>query len=539
MKWMPTLAAYGSFSENAMRPTYTFFDFSKTWYPTGLVGIKMSIPVWDGGQTYFKKQQARLNVVKSENSISYIENAIDMEIQNSLIVFKNAVQSLSSQKANMKLAEEVFTVSKVKYEQGLGSVLEVINGESSLKESNVNYYNAMYRQNRLRKSYRFNKIRKYTMKTISTQMKTLSVLLIASAVLVGCGEKDKSAQLADLKKEYAALSSQIKELEMQIAKEDTTSLEAQGKMVVAETLVPRSFRHYVEVQGRIDADQSVSVTARSMGVVSRVNVVAGQEVKKGQTLAELDNKLGLQGIEELKTQLELATTMYDKQKALWDQKIGSEMQFISARTNKEALEKRLATTREQLDMMRIESPIDGVVDAVNVKVGQAAAPGAPAFQVVNLSLLKVKGEVPEKYAANVKTGSEVLLLFPDLKKEVLAKATYSAKVINPMSRTFTVEVALTDANEDYHPNMITVLKIVDYKVDSAIVVPTDVVQQGEAGNFVFVAQKSGALTTVKKKAVEVGGSYNGATQILKGLTAGEIIITKGYQNVNDGDAIQH
>ena len=144
MKWMPTLAAYGSFSENAMRPTYTFFDFSKTWYPTGLVGIKMSIPVWDGGQTYFKKQQARLNVVKSENSISYIENAIDMEIQNALIVYKNAVQSLSSQKANMKLAEEVFTVSKVKYEQGLGSVLEVINGESSLKESNVNYYTAMY-----------------------------------------------------------------------------------------------------------------------------------------------------------------------------------------------------------------------------------------------------------------------------------------------------------------------------------------------------------------------------------------------------------
>ncbi len=377
------------------------------------------------------------------------------------------------------------------------------------------------------------------MKTISTKMKTLSVLLIASAVLVGCGEKDKSAQLADLKKEYATLSSQIKELEMQIAKEDTTSLEAEGKMVVVETLAPRSFRHYVEVQGRIDADQSVTVTARSMGVVARVNVVAGQEVKKGQTLAELDNKLGLQGIEELKTQLELATTMYDKQKALWDQKIGSEMQFISARTNKEALEKRLATTREQLDMMRIESPIDGVVDAVNVKVGQAAAPGAPAFQVVNLSLLKVKGEVPEKYAANVKTGSEVLLLFPDLKKEVLAKATYSAKVINPMSRTFTVEVALTDANEDYHPNMITVLKIVDYKVDSAIVVPTDVVQQGEAGNFIFVAQKSGAATTVKKKAVEVGGSYNGATQILKGLSAGEIIITKGYQNVNDGDAIQH
>ncbi len=377
------------------------------------------------------------------------------------------------------------------------------------------------------------------MQTISTQMKKLSVLLMAATIIAGCGEPDKKTQLADLKKEYATLSSQIKELESQIAAEDTGAAVATGRMVATEILKRSTFRHFVEVQGRIDADENVGVTARSMGVIVKVNVVAGQEVRKGQTLAELDNQLGLQGIDELKTQLEMATTAYEKQKSLWDQKIGTEMQYLGAKTNKEALEKRLATTREQLDMMRIESPIDGVVDAVNVKVGQAVAPGIPAFQVVNLSSLKVKGEVPEKYAAHVKTGSEVVLNFPDLKKEVSAKASYSAKVINPMSRTFTVEVDLKEANADYHPNMIAVLKVVDYKADSAIVVPTDVVQHSETESFVFVAQKEKGATTVKKKVVEVGESYNGSTEILKGLTTGDVIITKGYQNVNDGDAIQY
>jgi membrane fusion protein (multidrug efflux system) len=377
------------------------------------------------------------------------------------------------------------------------------------------------------------------MQTISTQMKKLSVLLISATILAACGEPDKKTQLADLKKEYATLSSQIKELETQIAAEDTGVALVTGRMVAVEILKTSAFRHYVEVQGRVDADENVSVTARAPGVVSKVNVVAGQEVHKGQTLAELDNKLGLQGIEELKTQLEMANTAFEKQKTLWDQKIGTEMQYLGAKTNKEALERKLATTREQIDMMRVESPIDGVVDAVNIKVGQGVAPGLPAFQVVNLSSLKVKGEVPEKYASHVKTGSEVVLNFPDLKKEVNAKASYSAKVINPMSRTFTVEVDLKDGGSDYHPNMIAVLKVVDYKTDSAIVVPTDVVQHSETESFVLVVKKEKGVITVKKKIVEVGESYNGSTEIKQGLTTGDIIITKGYQNVNDGDAIQY
>ncbi|MCX6183298.1 MAG: TolC family protein [Bacteroidetes bacterium] len=144
MKWMPSIFAYGSFSENAMRPEFSFFDFSQKWYPTGIVGVKMSIPVWDGGQTYFLKQQAKLNVTKTQNTITYIESAIDLEIQSSATMYKNALLALTSEKANMKLAEEVYSVSKVKYEQGVGSVLEVINGEASLKEALVNYYSAMY-----------------------------------------------------------------------------------------------------------------------------------------------------------------------------------------------------------------------------------------------------------------------------------------------------------------------------------------------------------------------------------------------------------
>jgi outer membrane protein len=144
LKWMPTLAAYGTASENAFRSSYTFFDFSQKWYPTALIGLKMTVPIWDGGQTYFKKKQAELNVLKSQNSIAQIENGIDIDIQSSSLAYHNALTAISVQKGNMKLAQEVYNVSKIKYEQGVGTILEVINGEASLKEATVNYYGAMY-----------------------------------------------------------------------------------------------------------------------------------------------------------------------------------------------------------------------------------------------------------------------------------------------------------------------------------------------------------------------------------------------------------
>jgi len=370
-------------------------------------------------------------------------------------------------------------------------------------------------------------------------MKKITTLFLAATVLASCGEPDKQAQLADLKKQLADINSQIKTLEAEIATGggNTANVDA-GKTVAVEVLKNQLFQHFVEVQGKIEAEENVGVSSEMPGVVTKVYVKPGDVVTKGQPLAELNNKAIAQQIVALNTQLDFVKTAFDKQKALWDKKIGTEIQYLQAKAQKEALESQLASLKAQGQMSVISSPINGVVDDVTAKVGQMSAPGYPAFTVVNLSTLKVKGEVPESYAPKVKTGSEVTLFFPDINKEVKAKVSYSAKVINELSRTFNVEVNIASDNNEYNPNMIALLKVVDYKADSAIVVPTDVVQRTESSAFVLVSVKEKGANVVKKRIVEVGSSYNGRTEILKGLAAGDVVITKGYQNVNEGDAIQ-
>lgn len=370
-------------------------------------------------------------------------------------------------------------------------------------------------------------------------MKKIATLFLAATILASCGEPDKKAQLADLKKQLAEITNQIKTLEAEIAAKggDSTNVD-NGKTVAVEVLKKQLFQHYVEVQGKIEAEENVAVSSEMPGVVTKVYVKVGDMVSKGQPLAELNNKAIAQQIVALNTQLDFVKTAYEKQKALWDKKIGTEIQYLQIKSQKESLESQLASLKAQGQMSVISSPINGVVDGVTAKIGQMAAPGYAQFTVVNLSSLKVKGEVPESYAPKVKAGSEVTLFFPDINKEVKAKVAYSAKVINELSRTFNVEVALEGDNNDYNPNMIALLKVVDYKSDSAIVVPTDVVQRAETGSFVLVSVKEKGKNIVKKRVVEVGSSYNGATEILRGLLVGDVVITKGYQNVNEGDAIQ-
>ncbi len=370
-------------------------------------------------------------------------------------------------------------------------------------------------------------------------MKKITTLFLAATILASCGEPDKQTQLADLKKQLAEINSQIKTLETELAANGGDSANADaGKIVVVQVLKNQLFQHFVEVQGKIEAEENVAVSSEMPGVVTKVYVKVGNMVSKGQPLAELNNKAIAQQIVALNTNLDFVKTAFEKQKALWDKKIGSELQYLQAKSQKEALESQLASLKAQGQMAVISSPINGVVDGVAAKVGQMAAPGYAAFTVVNLSSLKVKGEVPESYAPTVKAGSDVTLFFPDINKEVKAKVAYSAKVINELSRTFNVEVALPADNNDYNPNMIALLKVVDYKSDSAIAVPTDVVQHAETASFVLVSVKEKGKNIVKKRVVEVGSSYNGNTEILKGLVAGDVVITKGYQNVNEGDAIQ-
>jgi membrane fusion protein (multidrug efflux system) len=369
-------------------------------------------------------------------------------------------------------------------------------------------------------------------------MKNLIVVLCLFLVVISC-KQDKKAQLEKLKKQEAELSQQIKALEKEIALTDTTKEDSSKIKVVAVAPVQLgSFKHFIEIQGRVDATENINVSPKMAGLVTKIYVKEGDEVRTGQVLAEVDDQLVLQSIEEVNSSLSLATTMYERQKNLWDQKIGSEVQYLTAKNQKENLEKRKATLGEQLDMTKIKSPINGTVDLVSLRVGQTTSPGLPSIRVVNLSKLKAKADVAEAYSSKVKKGDDAIVVFPDLNKEIKAKITFVGTVIDQLNRTFSVEVNLDPNIKDYHPNMIAVVRVIDFQNDSSIVVPINVIQNSEEGKYVFLAAEKDGKTVAKKQMVTVGLTYNGDTQISGGLNPGDKLITAGYQDLNDGEVLK-
>lgn len=371
-------------------------------------------------------------------------------------------------------------------------------------------------------------------------MKRILILLTATSLLAACSKSnsgDKKTELESLKKQQSELTTKIAALEAEIAKENPEGNQ-KVKFVSIDTLKTKEFTHYVEVHGQVASDQNVNVMPKAMGNVVKVYAQVGQQVKKGQVLAKIDDAIIRKSLDELYTRLELVTTVYNKQKNLWDQKIGTEIAYLQAKNNKEALENTIATTKEQLDNTNIKAPIDGVIDQMDVKEGEMVAPGArPAFRVVNFSQLKATAELAESYLNTVNAGDAVVVSFPDLKQEVNAKIDFAGNAINPVSRTFKVEVKLGN-NKNYRPNMLSVLKIIDYKQAKAITVPMNIIQSDQAGNYVYIVNDKGGKLVVKKAVVIVGEIYRGIAEIRSGLNAGDKIITVGYQDLNEGDIVK-
>lgn len=354
--------------------------------------------------------------------------------------------------------------------------------------------------------------------------------------LLACGNqpKDPAAQLAKLKEQKAQIEAQITQLEKEAG---VGAAEQRIRTVGLTELKPQIFRHFIDLQGKIEAEESVQATAKMPGALTRVLVKNGDAVRKGQLLAQIDDQIMQKSKAELELQLATATEVFNRQKSLWDQKIGTEIQFIQARTQKEALEKSLETLTEQMNMTNIYAPIDGVVDVVILKTGQAIAPGVPLCNILNLRDLKITGKVPDAYSAKVRTGDQVVVYFPDLDKEITTRISYVSRSIDPMSRTFAVEAKLP-SQSDYRANMIAVLKIIDYQRADAIVAPINVVQNAEDGEFVILAEKTGDnKATARKTLIKTGVNYGGMVEITQGLKKGDWLISTGYQEVNNGETI--
>ncbi|MBI3510355.1 MAG: efflux RND transporter periplasmic adaptor subunit [Bacteroidetes bacterium] len=374
------------------------------------------------------------------------------------------------------------------------------------------------------------------MKKIATLLFTMGIFFSSC----GGGQKEEEKLRSDLKskkEEFEKLRKDIAEIELQLAKFDTSKAN-DGKPVKILAIAPTRFVHNIDIQGRVDAEESVTVSPQMPGLVKRVNVQPGDKVNAGEVLAEIDADAMIQQMNALKTQRDMAKEVYDRQKNLWDQKIGTEMQFLQSKTQYDALDKQVLAMSEQIDMTRIKAPMSGTVDQVNIRTGEIAAAGFSGIVIVNTTKLRVKGEVAEAYIAQVKIGSAVSIFIPDADKTIEATVTYSGQVVNKMNRTFNVEVAVPANEKDVLPNMIAVMKINDYSQDNSIVAPLSAIQQTSDGKyFVFVAKNNGGKLTAEKREVTYEKNYNGMALITSGLINGDQLITDGYADLNNGDAV--
>jgi RND family efflux transporter MFP subunit len=397
-----------------------------------------------------------------------------------------------------------------------------------------------------------------------SQLKRFTFILSAVVLLAACGGSDKQdkaainekkAELEKKKKEQIALASDIEKLEAELAKLDTASARNNNaKLVSVTALATAPFVHYIELQGKVEADNLSYVTPKyGPGQVRAVYVTQGQQVNKGQVLLKLDDAILQQQIATqrsslatIQTQLNTARDIYNRQNNLWKQGIGTEVQLIQARTNVSSMETQLATAREgiktlerQLEGTNVRAEISGVADIVNVRAGeifQGYLGSAPQIVIVNTSTLKAVASVPENYASKVKTGSPVVVVLPDINKTYNAKVTRSGRQIDPSTRSFTVDARIPYDGQA-RPNQIAKIQIQDYAVANTLAVPVNTVQTDENGKYVYVAVQEGGRTVARKRTVGVGELNGQLIEVKVGLKAGDQLITEGFQNLYEGQVI--
>ena len=365
--------------------------------------------------------------------------------------------------------------------------------------------------------------------------KAISYQLIAISLYSCGGAKDPKAELAKLQKEQAETQAKIVALEARNKAADGTATAQPAVPVSVLIIKPESFTSYLEVQGRADFDQNATVPARMPGTLTSVRVVRGDRVGRGQILATIDASVLDASTAELRTRLDLARIIYQKQKGLWDQQIGTEVQYLSAKNNKDALERSLATLNQQRAMYNVVAPFSGTVDEVLPKLGEAVAPGVPVVRLLSGAGGKIVAEISENYAATLKAGDRAVVVLPDLgPQEYATTVRVVSRTISAISRAFTAELRVPAALAgQLRPNMVVQVRIQNYQRQAVPVLPVDAVQKDETNSFVYVV-KDGKAT---KRIIQTGKTYNGKVEISSGLKTDDKVVTAGYQNLNEGQAV--
>ena len=366
----------------------------------------------------------------------------------------------------------------------------------------------------------------------------LTCLIVISA----CSQKSPESiqkKINSYKSQINKLNQKISELETILLEDTSFIVSDQRTRVVLTELGHEKFTHYITVSGTVEAEQEAFVSPELNGQVRKIHIQEGQYVKRGDLLITLRTDITERTIQEVKTSLELASLLYEKQKELWDQKIGSEIQYLQARTNKESLEARLSTLEEQMRLASITAPFDGLVDNIMIKEGELATPGIRLLHLINLKRLKIYSDISESYLNDVQVGEMVELDFPSFPE--LARSipvTYIGSVIDNKSRTFRIEVRFNNSDEKVKPNQYVNLKINDFRSDSTLVIPSIVIKQDMQGHFVFIAEGKENEMKAKKIYITPGRSYMENTMVTDGLLPGQKLIVTGYNLVKNGTDIK-
>lgn len=384
------------------------------------------------------------------------------------------------------------------------------------------------------------------------KMKKISLLIFSLFALASCGNSEKSvdeiieegnlsevrSKKAELSKIQSDLSSKIAKLDAAIQKLDKkTQFALVRTMKVQDTL----FKHYVEIPGDVETDENITIYPEFSGVLLDVLVEEGDRVNKGQILARIDDGGLSSQLAQLETQAALAKTTFERQKRLWEQNIGSEIQFLEAKANYEAVQNSVDQLQSQLGKTVVRAPFSGVIDETFSEQGEVVVPGqSRLFRLINLSNMYITAAVPESYLGSIKKGTEVMVEIAATGTEFKSEIQQVGNFINPNNRTFEIKVAVPNDKELVKPNLIATVKLNDYTSENAVIIPEGIIQKNAAGeNVVYVLQaESDSMGTAEKRILETGLIYNEHVEILSGLRAGEKLITEGAKNIHDGEKVR-
>lgn len=393
----------------------------------------------------------------------------------------------------------------------------------------------------------------------------LSLIVLFMALASSCGDTgakvkdssltDKKAELQKLKTDRDKLDGQINALQTDISKLDTSAgVQEKTKLVAVATIAKVDFKHYLDLQGQVDAKNISYITPTGQpGQIKAIYVKQGDIIHKGQLILKLDNTIPQQTVDAVrqqmggvKAQLDLAKSVYDRQQNLWDQHIGTEVQLLQDKTNVESLENQLKTiqanvntAQAQANQSNVYSDVNGTVDEITAHVGETFN-GNPQqggyIKIVNKTDLKITVIVPENYAGKVSKGTTALVQIPDVNKSFASTVSFISQSIGTINRGFTGEIKVPAAFA-LRPNQIALVKILDYNAPNAITIPLNTLQTDENGKYVLVSVKEGDKLVARKKKVTIGQLYGDQIEIKQGLQEGDQLITDGYQGLFDGQSL--